>query len=791
MSGTTGPFGVPPTDEQGRPLSLQHLAGFTFGPRAQATYTPPPLDPGFRYSANPIGTETVQPPPSLRSSEGLPFTPLRTEKWDPLARRAPTQAEFETMESGSQGADQLAMMMEGGGFGADAARVSAAAKRVRPPGVPPPRVQPGVDVPSAGPTPAAPVRATPALGGGQRGMMAVPSLRDMTPAEASAAAQSEPHLIQKDANDPNSGFIGAPEQIKNRADIEKMRNSYDADVATGAGGRHWYTLARDWITSITGGDMPEARRIAEGLAKFSAQSDPDTNLQFLLQARNAFLRGEPLPLVRTGQQARSYNEAMAAKEAARARGEPEPDMRQGLKTGPFAWHLSPDRPAATTGVHDIWDARAWGYRDPKTGGEFEGSPTAQQHTFMDYETQLAIDRANAAKTGGFSDWDAATVQAAPWVANKEVSLAKRFPKWSPEKVHQKAISSFMEYAPENTAYSVFEQAPGKSTGLYSSYMALSPAEKAQWEAANWAHPVTGRDVLTSGATGNSMFLQSPMQASQGIFRNREGELELNPAQAARLLVDTLAKEEGAPAAPAEIHPGTKAALSGTAAVRGLGDVQEGQAWHYIDTGESQPVKGMTSLRLLGPRPTKEQISQLEKIATAHGFYPIDTADGVTFLNAGEGNAPTNGSELKKRLKAGLQAEIEQALPGTKVVTGSAQSDYFSLADELAESAQGRGRSVEKVLDELKNMQRLAPRWYDDLMDNPYVAVKFGQNRDRMTPDMVARRPDIAKMLDVVRQGGNFRSLVDLVEKTPGRAAALGLPAALIAALAPRSKDQAK
>src|SRR5262249_9179869 len=151
-----------------------------------------------------------------------------------------------------------------------------------------------------------------------------------------------------------------PDKVKTPAELQQMRDDLDTAIDNGAAGRHWYGRARGWISDVTGepfntdtglyiapdsrNSVPtEARRTAEGLSVFSPQSDPGTNLQFYLQARNAYSSGNPLDLVRTGQQARTYNAGMAAKEAAAETGAPEPDIRQGPKTGPFAWHLSPDR----------------------------------------------------------------------------------------------------------------------------------------------------------------------------------------------------------------------------------------------------------------------------------------------------------------------------------------------------------------------------------------------------------------------------------------------------------------
>ena len=596
------------------------------------------------------------------------------------------------------------------------------------------------------------------IGGGQRGMMAVPSLRSMTPGDAAVTAAAEPHLIPK----PDGGYVGAPAHVQTPEDLAAMRAELDRAIDAGAAGRDWYAQSRGWISDVTGnrfdastgasdfGNPVDARRMAEGLAAFSPQADPNTNLQFTLQAKNAVERGEPLPLVRNTQQAKTYNEGMAAKDVARAAGEPEPDIQLGPKTAPFAWHLSPDRPYGTTGVNDIWHARSFGYRNPD-GSEFSGTPSEQQHMFMDYETVLAIKRANDRASGGFTDWNAANVQAAPWVANKEASLRARYPNWSDEKVRETALKTFPDYAEGSTAYMPHEQAPGQSTGL----LDLMPKNQLGpfSEAATWRDPQTGRDILTG-----KLFDQSAMNPTVGTYRNSEGGFEMNPAQTARPLVDFVAGTK-----QREVHPGTEAALTGASYVRGLMDMQEGTPWHYIDTREAIPVTDANSMRLTGVRPTPAQLEQLQGVADKHGYFVSDTGDGVSLINAGEKASPANGVEQKDRLKGGMQAEIDAALPGAKIAPGRSQGEYAGLADELAMSAQGQGRATEKVLGELDNMRTKAPRMLPDDGQQPRYCCQGAGKPARLTPEMQAARPDYVKMLQVIA-GGNLKGLVEYVAK---------------------------
>ena len=62
-------------------------------------------------------------------------------------------------------------------------------------------------------------------------------------------------------------------------------------------------------------------------------------------------------------------------------------------------------PPGATGVNDFRYANQWGYT-PGEAVERKGDLglTAPQHTFLDYENALAVDRANKAALGGKTDW---------------------------------------------------------------------------------------------------------------------------------------------------------------------------------------------------------------------------------------------------------------------------------------------------------------------------------------------------------------------------------------------------
>lgn len=318
------------------------------------------------------------------------------------------------------------------------------------------------------------------------------------------------------------------------------------------------------------------------------------------------------------------------------------------------------------------------------------------------------------------------------------------------------------------AYLPHEEMPGLSTGLKD---AIPQGQGDAFSSAtSWQDRQTGRDMLTG-----PLFDQPRMPDTPGSFINSAGVLETNPARTAQPLIEVNP--------PADIDPRTQSALTGAAYGRGLVDMQEGSGWHYIDTRADQDLRGASSLRLLGPRPTQQQLADLSKVADRHGYYTADTGDGVSLINAGrtaadtpEGQMPSppTGMALRDRLKAGLQDEINQTLPGASIVPGRSQSGYADLAQELASSVAGKGRATDKVLAELADMRTKAPDMYEKLMDNPGVAAKAQANLDRLQQfGIEGVRPDYVNMLKVIA-AGNLRGLLRYVS-TAGSA---GLPAAL-------------
>jgi hypothetical protein len=630
------------------------------------------------------------------------------------------------------------------------------------------------------------------LGGGVRGMAAVPNLRVLSAADAARVAANEPHLIRT----ADSGYVGAPDWVRAPEDLAKLRADLDELIDAGGPYRGWYQRTRDFIREVSGGDPYRERHISQGLGVTSPQASPDTNLNFQAQAITAYERGQPAEIVRTGNTARAYNEGRAAIEAdaanvaRQAGGQPSigdnrppigerivdeepPQMRLGRKTGVYAQQIDPSAPWAPTGTNDTWMARAFGFRNPSgDAGPFAGSVTPQMHAFMDYETVLAVQRANARRAGGFNDWNAANIQEVPWVVLGGRMNSERLGIPFEEAV-QRMDRTYPDYAGNYSAYLPHEQVPGRSTGVLPGLLdpEQGDAREAFSRAATW-RTRTGNDALLQDIGLMNRYTQE----APGIYRNSEGVLERNPTEVATAIVPNVElPHSGRGAAPRGVDPRAGETLTGVQAVRGLVDAQEGSPWYYIQAPDPQGVGrgggAQNNFRVdLGRQPTRAEADALQAIAEREGFSFSNSRDGAAFLNFGDMDNAQAGRAMKR-----LQTEISAINPRARVSRGRRDGDYVDLSEELSVENQGQGRATQKALSYVDAMPGAAG---ERLLDSPAIRQKAEQNLRRLVEyGGQGQRPDYERMLNILSVGG-LRGLRDFVRRN-GPA---GLPATLLTAL---------
>jgi len=566
---------------------------------------------------------------------------------------------------------------------------------------------------------------------GKRGMINTPDLRGMTTEEAVRVAQSEPHLMQDSAGQ----YIGAPRGVVTSSDIKTMRTNFDRDVEAGASGGDWYTRARAFNEQIAGPNPARQQLAADEQALWSAQANPDTNMNFALQGHNAYEMGVPMSKVRTGQQARTYNDARDA------------GLRVplGKKTGVYGQHLDPTMPHATTGTNDIWHARGFGYTN-SDGGTFSRALSAQEHRFLDYETMLAVDRANQANLGGRADWAAHDVQAAPWVAGKGRAMAmtaanKRArgggigdnggPAMDIEPTIdelaegiRKASMTYPDYTAKYTANATGERVPYVGSGQLSGIVGGDDAMRAMYSndpRAAWTD-ANRRDVIYDALGA----YQLPTQNATGFYTPPGGVLETNPATVAKPLVGL---KDG------DVDPASRRMLNLAEGLRAYTDAQGAGAWHMGMKNVPAGEQGSLLVPMGGPA-TPEQLIALRGAGSSRGLPDVvDTGQGVTMTNFYPG--PPGGAETGKNLRGGLAKEV-QAITGSSPQRAKVVSGYIQMMEDAGREGSGvaTGRLVEMlskepdaVIDKLDASMGLRARYASGAaLDTDMAARGFGVAR---------------------------------------------------------------
>ena len=469
---------------------------------------------------------------------------------------------------------------------------------------------------------------------GRRAAITATNFRDMPLEEANKAAAGMRHIIAK----PDGTIVGAPTHVRTAEDIANMRAQFDQTLRVGESADYnWYQDMRDMISEGTRGmgpptprnqpprighnqgppldDVPAPKQqgtgdlLASELAHTSPQRQPDPNLGAAIRMHNAYELGKPLERFPTGRAARAY---IAARDA-------DTPVREilGKKTGVYQKGLSPDAPWGTTGTNDIWHARAFDYKSP-TGRPWEAALTPQQHSFMDGETILATQRANAAKLGGRDDWKPLEVQAMAWVGKRAESyMADGIPR---EEAMQLAKRSYREAQDKYTAGVVSETTPGLKTRHRTDISEGSPeARQEYFDKTRWAEP-GGADPLYAGAG----IYQRPTQDATGVYQMPGGPLERNPAERFSPYVGRTGKT-----GQRQMDPESASVMKQVEQLRATLGVQNAAAF-FMET-PTNAVKRLTSMGFNpGGQLTIEQVQRLQEVGKKYGVGDV--------MHAGPGRA---------------------------------------------------------------------------------------------------------------------------------------------------------
>ena len=433
-----------------------------------------------------------------------------------------------------------------------------------------------------------------------------------------------------------------------------------------------------------------------------------------------------------------------------------------------------------TGVNDFRHARNFNYTE--AGGDAQRAAlTGTQHSFLDYETALAVDRAKKANLAGRSDWTGEQLQAAPWVRQKALDILEQRPnlikqniprakelfnsgygsnrgmtvesiakELAYEDAFQEANKTIGDAFDKHTAFATHEQQPGSVTQHLPGSVGASQAERDAFAAdprSSWAFAPGNRDALYSGLgipdTGVSMRVR-PTNKMQGMYTTPSGVLETNPGEVARPLIAFQSGEAKS------VAPADRALLNAGEATRAYIDAQNAGAWHKPWAGGADSLS--TSYFLPMNRPaTVEELTKLRGSLAPHGLGDVlDTGQGITATSFYPG-AP----ELSRKTRAEVERAIELARPEgstgaqrVKIEPG-VDTGYLSYEKEFAN--RGSGDATRELLKNVNQTPEIR-RAFDQ---NPYIPEKALANLSR-DKDWVSKwgvtNDDIQRSREIIGKG---------------------------------------
>ncbi len=534
--------------------------------------------------------------------------------------------------------------------------------------------------------------------GGQRKSGAIPAdfYRKMEAeqgAEAVLKAAKKGEHIHRRAD---GSIIGAPRHITTGSGLGAMRKSLDTQFDEGVDALkyadpdrvgNWYERAKAGQAAST--EPHQLDRALDATAVYSAGVSPESELAFALKHMNTRALGAPEMAYR-GAGMRTLDKAIDQDKA----------PRLAAKIGEYRVKNDPRVPVeGSFGVNDFRAAQGFGYTDAQ-GKPWKAGVSQQMHPFMDAETALMVDRANARSAGGKTDWTGPHLQEVPWIYGKAQDLYERGKKATYAggtdgvvRALRDANKTTADFFPKHTFSSTYEYVPGANTGHIPELLnASDEAKKAygnvgRWDVENADAALYGMpDSVGAGprdAISSAMGLrQLPTQQGTGVYTNTAGVTENNPVTISRTLANFPTGDS------ATLHPNFRAAMEAGERFRAANDVQEAGAGHILFTGGNR--KGKDALLVEMPRQASpSEMAAIQAALRGTDFSPSATSRGVTIANYGD-DADAKVKALRQL--TGKDSALARALPeGATLQKAGVESVYTPLE-------YGQGKATSAVLE---------------------------------------------------------------------------------------------
>ena len=605
-----------------------------------------------------------------------------------------------------------------------------------------------------------------------KNMSEVPDIRNMSVADALFVAQQEPHII-KSGEGSRGAFVGGPEKITSKQALNKQRDFMDAQIDAGAAGGDWYDRYRQGVESVTN-DPNDQTWMSKSQGMYSAGVAPNNELGFALK--------DTMSSIATGTPTKSYTPAQQqASQLAIDTNNPN-NYQLGKKTGEYARLINPQAGVnkQATGVNDFRHLRTLGFTETDGSAQRNAVGTAG-HKYADYETALAVDRANNRNLDGRSNWTGEQIQAAPWVKQKADDIYGRRQKYYLEEAQKKlqsegsnfapgeleetayslafadANKTITEFFPENTAFATYEAQPFIGSGQLPGLASANQAERtafANMPESTFAN-TSGRDDIYANTRLNNTGVAVrtlPTTAMQGVYTPPGGVTEFNPGEVARPLVAFDVSKEGK-----KVTDASRAILDAGEATRAFIDVQGAGAWHKPYVGGPATKSNSIFAALDAPRPLNQsELGVLSSIGKKYGLPDvIDTGQGAT-LTSFDGEPKLSSSQAK-----GIIAELENLELFESSKRAKVDAGYLGFEDAWR-AGEGSGEATRNLLQVLDNVPDGVYKAFNNNEKIGENALRRLQRDEKLSAQYGATRKDIANARKIIGQGKGW---IDRLKKS--------------------------
>ena len=627
--------------------------------------------------------------------------------------------------------------------------------------------------------------------------------RDMEQAQGQDAVIQDATMGLHLRPSSEGGYVGGPRHVQSPRQLNAMRNMMDEDLVLSAEAMQqaenaignpnrigtWYPRAQAYHKEVN-----EPFRLDRGLENTSVHSagaSPEIETGFAHKHGVTRAIGDPQMAYR-GVPMRTLDSAIAEERPAKLAAKVNEYRNKN------DWRIPDD---SLFGVNDFRRAQGMGYTTPE-GKPWKAGVQATMHPFMDAETALQVQRANAGRLGGVDNWTGAMVQEVPWVGGKAQDIYNPNGRFKGEQGKLEAMvtanNTAADYAPKHMMSTPMPSVPSAGLGHREDILSLPFEDRSAYGAASsWLRGVqpegspfhANRDVMHSAVGFPAT------QASRDLTVLDNGVPQ--PAQMSypqvdfRTVPDKKNRVEGSATVFNTVGEPTMESLKAIEGLRGLVDARATAGGSLPVTVPSRSGKNSflidsKDLRknpatMAGEMTSGDDLVKLNQMLSGSGYSMAPTHGGLHLMPNANMTGEAGGQYAKqaRTFKKQTLGDIVREFQGAKVSPVGTES--FQVPTLGAEQNTGR-----YTMDALNRFAKAPQEVANKLSESEEVRRVIG---NKLQQD--ASSPHARKDLQETRRffgEANWAKAVEMIKQgmTPAAAiAALGFSASSMAGQEPQ------